>query len=711
MIDRFVHNLVSFRRLYAASSVVILIVMAALSDTPVIDSSLAGYNIDNNPYDTVGKRMNSLFGSKNMIQVLVKPEATTVRTLFSGLDEVEDEISEAFPGTRAESLNSAAVLLYRKIKADSPVTEMLTASLNIPLIQDMVSRDTNSLMLVAFIDRIETFDPELFDSIIGKDYDGIESMSAVSQFHIQAAIEKSIIRDYIVLLPIILLFIVLFIYFAYRSIHAVIFCLINIGLSFIPVLFFLTIFDVSINQVTASALPVVVILSLSASVHLITGFVHRHEETDLQIRLYQTVRHYFIPCFLSSLTTAIAFGSFYLSDSHYIRQFGTVTAFSIIAVFILTFMIAPIALPFVPSREEKEFKFRLITRIEKLLIANNRLISLIIIGVMICSVFFISGIEFKTDLETYIPRNSTVFQSNKEINDAFHSLAEIDLLIELTDTAAVLHEKSLRQELRTVVSDIGEVISRYPEVASVQSVRNQLDFESHYMFFGLNPTIFPKKGNPYVSEDQRQYRINIKLRNQDDITAVIDRLEVDFQKYEPRFRHSIFSEFLYFEYISSSVTKSLLRSLLVSALLIFFLLFLLSLNLRDTLVSILANLIPLGFLIIIFAIFGIEMNITTSLTLVICLGLIVDDTIHILYRRINLAEPLEELGFGVLATSLILTGGFLSFVLSQSQPNQIFGLLCAIVFLIAVISDITVMTWLLRDNSMVSGRKNHKDEP
>ena len=63
--------------------------------------------------------------------------------------------------------------------------------------------------------------------------------AAVSQFHIQAAIEKSIIRDYIVLLPIILMFIVLFIYFAYRSFHAVIFCLINIGLSFVPVLFFL----------------------------------------------------------------------------------------------------------------------------------------------------------------------------------------------------------------------------------------------------------------------------------------------------------------------------------------------------------------------------------------------------------------------------------------------------------------------------------------
>lgn len=706
MIDILIHNLVSNRKIYAASAAVVLLVIALLSGTPEIDSSLAGYNVDNNPYDTAGKRMTALFGSKNMVQVLVKPEATTIKVLFRGLDEVEDEIRKAFPGTRVESLNSAAVLLYRKLKADSPVTEMLSASLNIPLAREMVSRDTNSLMLVAFVERIETFNPDLFDSIIGKKYDGIESMLAVSQFHIQEAIEKSIIRDYIVLLPIILLFIVLFIFLSYRSVHAVLFCLVNIGFSSIPVVFFLTILNVSINQVTASALPVVVILSLSASVHLITGFVHRYPEKDLRTRLFHTIRHYMMPCFLSSLTTAIAFGSFYLSDSQYIRQFGTVTAFSLMVVFLLTFMIAPFALPFVHTRDRKVLKFWLITRIENLLFENNRLISLILIGITICSVFFIPRIEFRTDLETYIPRNSTVFQSNREINNAFHSLAEIDMLIELTDTAAVTPGQSIRKELKTMVLEMSEIIAHYPETASVQSVKNQLDFESHYMFFGLNPTIFPKKGNPYVSEDQSKYRINIRLRDQEAMTPVINRLAGDFKKYEPRFSYSIFSEFLFFDYISSSVTKSLLRSLLVSALLIFFLLYLLSLKIRDTLVSILANIIPLGFLIIAFAVFGIDMNITTSLTLVTCLGLIVDDTIHILYRRIRIAEPLNELGFGIVATSLILTGGFLSFVLSQSQPNQVFGLLCAMVFFTAAVSDMAVMTWLLRDNKTIHRRES-----
>jgi len=91
------------------------------------------------------------------------------------------------------------------------------------------------------------------------------------------------------------------------------------------------------------------------------------------------------------------------------------------------------------------------------------------------------------------------------------------------------------------------------------------------------------------------------------------------------------------------------------------------------------------------------MNIITSITLVICLGLIVDDTIQILYRRIRLAEPIDELGFGVLTTSMIMTGGFFSFVLSQSQPIQVFGLLCAIVFLLAAISDMTIIPWMLKE--------------
>lgn len=171
------------------------------------------------------------------------------------------------------------------------------------------------------------------------------------------------------------------------------------------------------------------------------------------------------------------------------------------------------------------------------------------------------------------------------------------------------------------------------------------------------------------------------------------RIEEDFGKYKNEFTYSLFSEYLYFDYISSSITRSRLRSLLFSAIPIFLILFLLTRNIRSSLVSILANLLPLALPVILFLLTGLEMNITTSITLVICLGLIVDDKIQILYRRTHLDRQLSEPGYSVLTTSILLTGGFFSFILGSSQPNRIFGLLCAMVFLAAAVSDIVIMSW------------------
>jgi len=176
---------------------------------------------------------------------------------------------------------------------------------------------------------------------------------------------------------------------------------------------------------------------------------------------------------------------------------------------------------------------------------------------------------------------------------------------------------------------------------------------------------------------------------------------------EPQYRYTMYSDFLFFDFINTSLTASLLRSLLFSTLVIVVILLLLSRSLVLTLISILANLPPPGLLVIILVAGGVDLNMTTSISLVVCLGLVVDDTIHILYRRIRLGNPVGELGFGILTTSLILAGGFLTFLLSQSTPNQIFGVLCAVVFFFAAISDLAIMRWL--EEAWKTGRSSQED--
>lgn len=696
MIDRFTYQVAVYRNSLFVIALVLLGLMAVFIRAPEIDSRLAGYNIDHNPYDSAGERMNSLFAHGQMVQVLVQPGKTSTGELFEGLEQATGELTKNFPGVRVESIHRLSPLLYRKLDENTPVKEMLAASLDIPLARNLVGRDTTTVLLVAFVDSEKHFDVTLFDSIIGKNYSGIDRMIAVSRFHIQEGIENSIKSDYLLLLPLILLIITGFLFITYRNVSGILFCLINICISFIPVLFFLTLFEVTINQVTASAIPVVVILSISNSVHLLTGFLYRMQEGDMNTRLYKTLMHYFVPSLLATLTTAIAFGSFYLSDSLYIREFGMVTAGSIVTVFLLTYMISPFTLRFVHMEKGKSLSMKFFNNTNSYIFRYKKIISIVLLCITAVSVFFISEISFKTNLETYIPRKTDLFKNTLEINQAFHSLAEIDLLIEPDDTITTGRKGNIRRELIDLVDEFSGEIAAYPETGNVESIVNQMDFENLFSFPGFRTVIFPRSNNPYVSKDQQKYRINIKLRNSDDIWPVKQRIEKSFEKYKPRFRYSEYSDFLFFQYISSSITNSLLRSLLVSAVMITGILFLMSMNLKITLVSIIANLVPMGFLVMVFALFGIDMNITTSITLVICLGMIVDDTIHILYRKVRLKEPLNELSFGILVTSLILFLGFLTFVLSQSRPNQIFGLLCALVFLLAAISDLTVMSWLLK---------------
>ena len=67
-------------------------------------------------------------------------------------------------------------------------------------------------------------------------------------------------------------------------------------------------------------------------------------------------------------------------------------------------------------------------------------------------------------------------------------------------------------------------------MASVQSVRDQMEFEQRSTIFGIPAVRFPRQGNPYVSGDREKYRINVKLQGQEDIEVVIERISDDFKK-------------------------------------------------------------------------------------------------------------------------------------------------------------------------------------
>jgi hypothetical protein len=699
MINSLAKYLERFKMHFFALAMVVAMSLLYFTEAPVVDNKLSGYNVNNNPYELTGMRIAELFASKEMAHIRIVPEIEPAPTLFQSLQNLENELIELFPGIRLESLHKASLLTNRFSSSEHTIKEMFVYAAGLPVMRNLISTDTSSFLAIAYLDGVTGFDPDLFDELISVERAGMRSVAAISIPHIQRQTEKSMIRDYLIILPAIFLFVIAYLIYSYRSKGAVLFAGVNVAFSAICVFFFYSALNVKINQITATAIAVVIILSLSWSVHLLTAFVHYIHVKDKNERIHETLTYYFVPILLTALTTSIAFGSFLLSESLYMRQFGLVSACSLLAVFVFSIITTPVLLGFVKTHPKQSTFNPGIIMVKSVILNHKKTISMVLFSVLLISVFLISKITFRTNLETFIPRGTAIYQNNKEIRNSFFSMAEMDLLIEMNhELAGDMTNSEKRFLLLESVKAISLEIASWPEVFQVQSIRDQIEFEDRFSMPGIRLLFFPLSGNPYVAKDQLHYRVNIKLIDAEDVLKIKTRIDQSFSRYEPKLRHSIYSDFLFFHFISSRITSALLKSLLFSVVLIVIILFLLTRNIRITAVSILANSVPLGFLVLIFVLFGVDLNITTSVTLVVCLGLIVDDTIHILYRRIRLQKPLNELAIGMLKTSFILTVGFSFFLMSQSLQIQLFGVLNAIVFLIAIVSDLSIMSWLIKEH-------------
>jgi hypothetical protein len=120
------------------------------------------------------------------------------------------------------------------------------------------------------------------------------------------------------------------------------------------------------------------------------------------------------------------------------------------------------------------------------------------------------------------------------------------------------------------------------------------------------------------------------------------------------------------------------------------------------LLSLIPNIIPLLWGAGVMAIFGIELNIGTVLLVSVCLGIAVDDTIHILshfrnYRKQGLLKEealkkvIAQSGPALTLTTCTLVCGFGLFVLGDFVPNVYFGVLCAIILGLALLVDLLLL--------------------
>ena len=650
---------------------------------PGFDSAFETLGIKHDKYIDNIHLVDSLFYEDKRFVVEVIPKAGNFWEIQQDMILWENNLKQEFPNVNFQSWTKSLSALYNKNSLIRLKREqVLERYRKIDLFKNLIGKDTNSFLVII---EVEDDDPEIN---LAKFYKVLETtdfrleykFNSTSEFHLENSINQSMTNDLTIIIGLLFLFFVLIMFWAYRNIFSMLYLSFLVGISLVVGLFVQRFTGLPLNLITIMVLPVVVVLSASNAVHLLTAFFSEDDHLTYIEKLTKVYKKYLLPSMLTSLTTAVAFFSLAFNTTKSVIDLGWITGISVIISFVICFFMSPFLFQFAPIQKVRKQR---LARISNFFIDRKKIFSYILTPLLFIAIVLLPKLQFKNNFELFIPMQSDAKIQHDNIRDNYYSQATLDMLVQLKDTAD-------RKEQVKGLEDKLELLSHINVVKS--SATKSVVMTKFFIPIELaDASGYTKK---FEANNGFTQRFQIGTKQPDDLIVIetdIDSLmnAVNLPNYK------IASVVLAFNNVNASVGKSLLLSLLTSSLFLFIVFFLMTRSLPQSLIGLFANLVPLSAIVIIFVAFNLHINIMTAITAVVCLGIIVDDTIHSFYRRVVLDRPLEELSVGMLTTTIILIVGFGIFAISDIRPVGIFGGVAAIVFAITLISDLTILLYLL----------------
>ncbi len=161
-----------------------------------------------------------------------------------------------------------------------------------------------------------------------------------------------------------------------------------------------------------------------------------------------------------------------------------------------------------------------------------------------------------------------------------------------------------------------------------------------------------------------------------------------------------------YQSMNEYVVHSFIKSLLIALVLISLMMVIFFKSWKLGLLSMLPNIFPLIIGGAVLHMMGISLDIGTMLVSSVCLGIAVDDTIHILanFNRMRsqgmseyeaMSRLLSNTGLALVVTTLVVVAAFGTLAFGTFQPNVYFGMMTAIILSVGLVADLMFLPALL----------------
>ena len=554
--------------------------------------------------------------------------------------------------------------------------------------------------------------------------------------YIRTAVMKKVSSEMTLFMVLAIVVMAITLWAFFRSLNSVIMSLIVVAVGVVWSLGLIAIFDYRITLLSGLIPPLVMVIGVPNCVFLINKYHaeyarHRNKMKALS-RMIQTIG---ITLFLANVTTAIGFGVLYFTHSSLLVEFGIVASIGVMVTYIITLILIPIILSFLPGPREKHTLHLEAKRVNALLKVIDHLVhhrrNAIYVIIAVLSAVSIVGM-FNIRILGYVvddlPQSDPVYEDLKFFEKHFHGVLPFEILIDTreekgvtADQGTVLYKINRMQKLFAEYPEFSRPISLVEAVKFTNQAYNDGDSRKYILpgaadlnrLSDYSGTVTGKKGmlSSFIDSSMRYTRVTVQMadvgsaRMKQIITELRPRVDSIFDpgKYTVEFTgHS-----LMFTKSNDYLLYNLLESLLIEIVLITIVGFALFRSIRIILLSKLPVLIPLVITAGIMGFLEISFRPSTILIFSIAFGISSDGTIYFLTRYKQelrnagtsvseaISITIRETGLSMVYTTIILFFGFAIFAASGFGGTVALGILLSITLLMAMVTNLVLLPSIL----------------
>jgi uncharacterized protein len=487
---------------------------------------------------------------------------------------------------------------------------------------------------------------------------------------------------------------------------------------------------IKMTPIALSAPVVILTLAVADSIHIVLALRGlMREGMQKSAALVEAMRVNFLPVAITSLTTIVGFLALNSSDSPPYWHLGNITAVGVAVAWVYSVTLLPALISALPYRVRRagdtEWSQRTMEHLASFVIRHYRTLFVVVGLATLAVIAFIPTLRFNDQWVEYFDQ-SVEFRRDSDAVQGFFGLYPIEYSVPamgpggVSEPQYLAHLEELTRFMReqphvTHVYSLSDIMKRlnrnmHGDDPAYYRIPDDRDLSAQYLLLYELSLPYGLDLNDRINIDKSATRVTATMDRASSAETRQFFANVDrwMQENLPQYMHTKpTSAAVMFTYISERNLRNMVMGTLLAVAAIAVIMTFTLQSVRLGILSLVTNGLPILATFGAWALLVGEVGFSIASVASIALGIIVDDTVHLLAKYVrarneshlsienSLRYAFRSVGFAIIVNTIILTAGFLVMTTSAFKMNVDLGLMTVLSIAGALILDFLFLPALL----------------